>query len=162
LFHNTKRPEGDNESPITDCGRVYHLWFPADILSLWKDHKVKIVMHHCGKGSFDDSLIAGKPQICMPQIGSVASFGNDMKDWLEKVKEYKIGDGVPPITFNTEKLDEYEGTHQRYENQDEFSDAFEKIKTDLTMYEDPIGERRQELLADTVCDGERTARDCPG
>ncbi|KAI9688770.1 MAG: hypothetical protein M1822_001127 [Bathelium mastoideum] len=98
IFHNYKRAESDRASPITHNGRVYHMWFGSALLPLWEHPKIQIVMHHCGKGSFDDTILAGAAQICMPQNG----FAHDMFDWSGEVNRLGLGVGLlepEAITF---------------------------------------------------------------
>ncbi|KAF2015963.1 hypothetical protein BU24DRAFT_422280 [Aaosphaeria arxii CBS 175.79] len=125
VMHYTQGSDADKQGVLTDDDRVFHIWYPSNLMDLWSNAKIKIVVHHCGKGSFDDAILSKKAQICMPQIG----FGKDMVYWAAKLKELNIGVGVPPITFKDPDSKEYMGEQEPYPeaSMKEFFKAFETL-----------------------------------
>ncbi|KAL9105378.1 MAG: hypothetical protein Q9227_009434 [Pyrenula ochraceoflavens] len=103
LFHNAPRPSGISDPPLTNQGRVYHIWYGEfSLLEVWRQTGVDIVLNHCGAGSFSDAIVADKPMICMPYdqtpVNGVTA-GKDGVVFAQKVQDLGLGVQVTPINM---------------------------------------------------------------
>ncbi|KAI9707932.1 MAG: hypothetical protein M1820_004351 [Bogoriella megaspora] len=150
----------EHETAVDYDGKVFHLWYGSDLLHLWQTPQIKILMHHCGKGSFDDSVLAGKPQICIPQEG----FADDMYDWTTQVNKFEIGIGLAatPETKKEQSIvfkggskasdEHYTGEQEPYPAPafKVFEDAFEHMSKSPEVYHAKIEPRQKAQEAPTA------------
>lgn len=123
-------------------------------MTMWSMKQIKIVSHHCGKGSFDDAIITGKAQLCVPQLG----FGKDMKYWAKQLGKYNIGRDAPPIEFSdgAEPESTYKGIMVEYTGMDKMIQAFKECVEEGDEMRENTKAKKDVLLADTA--GELTVR----
>ncbi|KIM97237.1 hypothetical protein OIDMADRAFT_147749 [Oidiodendron maius Zn] len=152
MFHNAVQPDGKEETDPIEDKRVYHIWYGVSLLSIFSHDKVRIAMHHCGRGILDDTIEAGKVPICV----GTSDFSDDQFEFAEVVERVGMGRGIARkqngVYFVDAKTPNYIGKQKSFTGQAYLVDMFKNVWAKYDEMTDEVDKFRQGVVADTSGD----------
>jgi hypothetical protein len=132
MFHNAVQSQPVS-NPISDNGRVFHIWWGINLLSVLSHSKVIVAAHHCGRGILDDTIEGNAIPMCI----GLSDYSDDQFEFAKAVSTMGLGQGITSeadgIFFVDPQAAQYIGVQKSFAGQAQLMKMFTHIVTPVNF-----------------------------